>query len=135
MPTNTLFYPKQLEEFNSAVLNYNGHGVTAPIAANTTTDLDLTFADDMIVSAIELIINAPQAGDYMTLKVVHPNGTILNTFVPKWYMGITSFRSFYQVGYPSKLFAGLILRATYTSVTDTAPTFVAVNYSIHKVLF
>jgi hypothetical protein len=135
MPTNTLFNPRQSEEFNSSVLNYNGYGVTEVVSGNTTTNLDLTFADDLIVSAIELIIDDPKAGDYMTLQVVHPTGTVLNTFVPKWIMGISSFRSFYKVGYPAKLFAGLILRASYVSVNSTPPTFVAVNYALHKVLF
>jgi hypothetical protein len=135
MPTGTLFAPKQVDEFNSNVLNYNGFGVSGPITPLNTTNLDSTFADDMIVSSIELVVNDPQNGDYMMLMVVHPNGTVLNTFVPKWYMGITSFRSFYQVGYPSKLFAGLILRAAYVSVNATAPTFVAVNFGIHKILW
>lgn len=136
MPTGTLFAPKQIEEFNSNVLNYNGYGITAPITGLASTNLDLTFADDMVVTSIELVINEPQAGDYMELKVLHSDGvTVLNTFVPKWIMGISSFRSFYQVGYPAKLFAGLILRASYVSVNATAPTFVAVNYGLHKVLW
>ncbi len=135
MPTGTLFTPKQNEEFNANVLNYNGYGVTGPITPLATTDLDLTFADDMIVSSIELIVNDPQNGDYMTLSVVHPAGTVLNTFVPKWIMGISSFRQFYVVGYPAKLIAGLILRSSYVSVTATAPTFVGVNFGLHKVLW
>jgi hypothetical protein len=135
MPTGTLFAPKQLEEFNSSVLNYNGYGVSGPITPLGITNLDLTFADDMIVSGIELIVSDPQSGDYMMLQVVHPNGTVLNTFVPKWFMGITSFRQFYQVGYPSKLVAGLIIRAVYVSMAATAPTFVAVNFGLHKVLW
>lgn len=135
MPTGTLFNPRQADEFNSSVLNYNGYGTTGVIAANATTDLDLTFADDMIVTSIELVIEAPQAGDYMTLSVVHPNTTVLNVFVPKWMMGISSFRKQYHVAYPAKLVAGLILRASYVSVTATAPTHVSVNYGLHKVLW
>lgn len=135
MPTGTLFAPTKVEELNSAVVNYNGYGITGAITPLATTNLDLTFADDMIVTSIELILNDPQNGDYMVLQVVHPNGTILNTFVPKWIMGITSFRSFYKVGYPAKLFAGLILRASYISANATGPTFVAVNFGLHKVLW
>lgn len=50
-------------------------------------------------------------------------------------MGIESFRAFYEIAYPSKLIAGLILRASYVSVNATAPTFVAGNYGLHKVLW
>jgi len=135
VPTNTLFNPKQVDEFNSSVLNYNGYGVEGPITANATTDLDLTFADDMIVTAIELIVVDPSAGDYMTLSVIHPLGTVLNVFVPKWLTGPSSFRTWYQVSYPAKLVAGLILRASYISTTATAPTYVGVNYGLHKVLW
>lgn len=135
MPTGTLFAPTKVEEFNSAVLKYNGYGVTGPITPLATTDLDCSFADDMLVTAIELIVEAPQAGDYMVLSVVHPSGTVLNVFVERWYMGISSFRAFYQIAYPSKLIAGLILRASYVSTNATAPTFVAGNYGLHKVLW
>jgi hypothetical protein len=135
MPTGTLFQPTKIEELNSAVVNYNGYGITGPITPLATTNLDLTFADDMIVTSIELIVNDPQNGDYMVLSVVHPSGVVLNTFVPRWYMGITSFRSFYQIAYPAKLVAGLILRASYVSTNATAPTFVAGNFGLHKVLW
>jgi hypothetical protein len=135
MPTGTLFQPTKVEELNSAVVNYNGYGITGPITPLATTDLDLSFADDMIVTSIELIVNDPQNNDYMVLQVVHPSGTVLNTFVPKWIMGITSFRSFYKVGYPAKLFAGLILRSSYVSTNASAPSFVAVNFGLHKVLW
>lgn len=135
MPTGTLFAPTKVEEFNSSVLKYNGYGVSGPITPLATTNLDCSFADDMMVTSIELIVNDPQSGDYMVLSVVHPNGTVLNVFVERWYMGISSFRSFYQIVYPSKLVAGLILRSAYISVNATAPTFIAANYGLHKVLF
>lgn len=135
MPTGTLFQPTKVEEFNSSVLKYNGYGVTGTITPNATTNLDCSFADDMMVTAIELIVSDPQAGDYMVLSVIHPNGTVLNVFVERWYMGIESFRAFYEIAYPSKLIAGLILRASYVSVNATAPTFVAGNYGLHKVLW
>jgi hypothetical protein len=135
MPTGTLFQPTKVEEFNSSVLKYNGYGVTGAITPLATTDLDCTFADDMLVTAIELVVENPQAGDYMVLSVIHPSGTVLNVFVERWYMGTSSFREFYQIAYPSKLIAGLILRASYVSVNATAPTFVAGNYGLHKVLW
>jgi len=135
MPTGTLFAPTKVEEFNNTNVKYNGYGVTGAITPLATTNLDCTFADDMLVTAIELIVNDPQSGDYMVLSVVHPNGTVLNVFVEKWYVGISSFKQFYQIAYPSKLIAGLILRASYVSTNATAPTFVAGNYGLHKVLW
>lgn len=137
MPTPTSFSPKTIDEFNVQSLNYNGYGVTAVIDANTTTNLDLTFAsDDMMLTSIELVVTDPQPGDYMRLSVVHPILLVeLNVFVPRWYLGTQSFRNFYEVRYPSKLIAGLILRGSYVSVNGVAPTFVAVNYGLHKVLW
>ena len=135
MPTGTLFSPTKVEEFNNTNVKYNGYGVTGPITSLATTNLDCSFADDMLITAIELIVEAPQSGDYMVLSVVHPSGTVLNVFVERWYMGLSSFRSFYQIAYPSKLIAGLILRASYVSTNATAPTFVAGNYGLHKVLW
>lgn len=136
MPTNTVFHPRSLDEFNSSNVNYNGYGVySSTINANAETDIDCSFADDLAVTGIELNIQNPQIGDYMQLMVVHPSGTILNTFVLRWIMGPVSFRTFYQINYPAKLFAGLILRAKYVSVTATAPTFVGINYGLHKILW
>ena len=135
MPSNTTYAPTTQDNFNSGSLNYAGTGSTASITANATTNIDLLMADDMIITGMELVCTAPQAGDYMTLHVVHPTYGEVNQFGFTWYMGTESFRKDYQVRYPAKIYAGMTLRAKYVSVTGTAPTFVAVNYFLHKVLF
>jgi hypothetical protein len=135
MPSNTTFAPRTQEEFNSGALNYAGTGATATIVANATTNIDIVLSDDMIITGLELVVTAPQAGDYMTLHIIHPIAGEVNQFGYSWYMGTESFRANYQVRYPAKIYAGMTLRAKYVSVTAIAPTFVAVNYFLHKVLF
>jgi hypothetical protein len=135
MPSNTSFAPRTQDEFNSGALNYAGTGSTATIVANTTTNIDLLVNDDMIITGVELVVTNPKAGDYMTLHTVHPTYGEVMQFVYTWYLGTESFRKDYQVRYPAKIYAGMSIRAKYVSVNGTAPDFVAVNYSLHKVLY
>lgn len=135
MPSNTTYAPKSQDEFNSGCLNYAATGSTASISPNATTNIDLLLADDMVVTGIELVVTAPQAGDYMSMHVIHPTYGEVNQFGFNWYVGTESFRKDYQVRYPAKIYAGMTLRAKYVSASATAPTFVAVNYFLHKVLF
>lgn len=135
MPSNTTYAPRTQDDFNSGALNYAGTGATASVSPNASTNIDLTLTDDMIVTGVELVVSAPKAGDYMTLHIVHPTYGEINQFGYSWYMGTESFRKDYQVRYPAKVYAGMTIRAKYVSVNSTAPTFVAVNYFLHKVLF
>lgn len=139
MPSGTTFNPLHNDEFNKNALKFDAQGVSTNPTAGTSTNLDLMMTDDCLLNGIELIISGATLGDYVALQVVDTTGafsgvagTIMIQPATNWYVSQTSDTQF-DIVYPAKIYAGLTLRAVYTSTGLTSP-FLAVNYKLHKVL-
>lgn len=146
MPSNTIFAPTGLNQFQSNNVNFLARGVTGTVPAGLIAGIDLKMDDDMLITGCQMSTKGAAFGDYVNLRVVDVDnvmgfgaGAILNQFCDKWYlMGDGSANGtqqiFIQVPYPAKLSAGLYLRADYHS-TGVTTVQVNINYLLHKVLY
>lgn len=134
MPTNTLFDPKNLNEFEKSKLNKDAKGVSVTIPAGTTTNLDMTLAHDYLTTGGSCIVIGAAQGDTVDFQVIHPVYGVVNQFITNWFINpTTSYQEIPTSFYPAKLPTGLILRVVYHSV-GLANVWIAVNYDLEKVL-
>lgn len=142
MPANTTYRPARVLDFEYSKLNYNAQGVKANPTLNETTNIDLYFSDDHLITGFWVVGADVSFGDKIDLQVVDIDnifglgaGTVVNQFATNIYLPSGNFDQQFDVAYPAKIFAGLSLRVVYHSSVSTGntPSF-AVNYKIHKVL-
>lgn len=141
MPSNTTYKPVRVDDFESSKLNYDAYGMSTTVSLGQSGHLDLTLSDDCLLTGAWFITNGGTFGDVVNFQVVDTSGaftgtpgTVLNQFVTNWYVP-PSVDAQFEIAYPAKVYAGLTLRLVYTSVGfGIVGVFVAVNYSLHKVL-
>lgn len=141
MPTGTKFAPSRVDEFEAAKLQFNAQGVKSNPSLNTTTNIDLYFSDDHLITGFWVVCSGANAGDKISLQAVDTDnimgfgaGTVLKTFASNIYLA-ANFDAQFDVAYPAKIYAGLSLRIIYTSTLLIGVTpFFAINYKLHKVL-
>jgi len=137
MPSNTVYNPINVNDFEKSKLNFDAQTTSGTITAGTTQNVDLALTDDCLMTGAWLIVNGGNYGDTAVLQVVDvsglfaPPGTVLNSFA-NWSIPPTVSQTFEMV-YPAKIYAGLTIRIAYTSTGSSNP-FVAINYMLHKVL-
>lgn len=141
MPTNTNFDPRHVGDFDKLKMNFNAQGVKNTISLNTTTNIDLDFTDDHVVTGFWVLGSGVNLGDYIDIQVVDKNnmfglgaGAVIKQFGTNLYMPAT-FDMNVDVAYPAKIYAGLTLRVVYhsTLLIGVAPYF-AINWKVHKIL-
>jgi hypothetical protein len=135
MPSNTVFNPQNLTDFEKSKLNKDAKGVAATMTAGQSTSLDLTITDDVLMAGgTSVLVRGAAQGDKMDFQVVHPVAGVLVQFVTDWYVNPDStLQQTPPSNYPAKLLTGLILRIIYHSVGET-DVWLAVNYNREKVL-
>lgn len=132
MASNTTYNP-DVFPLEQSKLQGNGQGVFASCAANTTTNLDISLADDSIITGLELITAGATPGDYIELKVL-AGANIVGIPVPgPWYVQADGALDF-RLEFPMKLVTGLTLRAIYHATVILVTPRVAINYKLWKVL-
>lgn len=136
----TTYAPKNINDFVSVALSFNGVGLLATPTAQSITNVDYTAPFDILITGAVLMVKNATFGDSITFQVVDVNGiltppdTVLNQFVTNWYLVEDSQKQFeFQVNYPAKIYGNLVLRLIYNSVGEVSPS-LAVNYITHKVL-
>lgn len=132
MATNTVYLPASYPIDASKVQGY-AKGLTQVCGANTTTNIDLTFTDDAIITGAQIITSGMSLGDYLALSVLSGGTTVLNPVPGPWYLPVTNVSDFDFV-MPVKILAGLTLRVSVTTTVLLNTPFVAVNYKLWKVL-
>lgn len=140
MPSNTLYNPINIFDFNKRNLNFAAVGIAGTAVANTTTNIDYKLSDDVLITGAQVLTKENVFGDSISFQVVDvdgvlaPPGTVLNQFVNNWQLRSDSQEQInLSVNYPAKIYAGLYLRLVYHS-TGGVDVPVAINYSLHKVL-
>jgi hypothetical protein len=142
MPIGTKFAPSNSLEYGSKSLNADMRGVLFTATAGTSTSNDLLVSNDSLIDGAILIVIGASLGDTLTAQVVDVDnmlgygaGTVLGQYLTSWYMNPNeSFQLEFTSPYPAKLFGGLYLRMTYTSV-GSSDVSVIINYKLHKVLW
>ncbi len=142
MPSNTVFDPKNSDDFDKQKMNFNSQGVMATCTLNTTTNIDLDFTDDHLVTGFWVIGDNITSGDKVDMQIIDPTNifgfganAVLKQFCTDIYLPTGSFHEQFDVVYPAKIITGLRLRVIYhsTLVIGLQPIF-KVNYKLHKVL-
>lgn len=128
---NSTYSPTKISDFESSKLSFNALGSSFTVAPGTTSNIDLTLTDDMLITGAWLI-SVGAYGDTVTFQVLDPDQNILSQFVTNWAIPAPANMTL-DVPYPAKLPAGIILRLIYSS-TGSTPAFVAINYKLHKIL-
>lgn len=120
--------------------NFAGLGASFTIAANTTSDLEVTLPtgtydfDGVSLTTFPIIY-----GDLGTMKVKDDsNGTysgypnyVLNQFATNWNIDPNKCEK--MMPYPARVYTGMKLCITYTNNSDTEKN-IYMNISLHKVL-
>lgn len=128
----TTTYDPATFSFDSDKISGYGQGVSATCTANTTTNIDLTLNDDVIMTGAVLIVSGATLGDYIDLQVMS-GSTVLATPISTWYIP-TSGVIDYQMVVPKKIVSGLKLRIICHATVVVVTPYVAVNYKLWKVL-
>ena len=141
MPSNTLYNPMSVNDFEKNKISLNIIGIDGNFTGNSISNIDLLLTDDVLVTGASVICKNHVFGDAISLQVVDTNNilgyganTVLNTFANNWIVSDDSQKQIDFVSpYPAKIIAGLTLRVSYTSI-GTNNGQIAVNYILHKVL-
>lgn len=130
---STEYNPPHVNSFTKTALLFNAQGVNTTVTPETSANLDLVLTADHLITGAEVVISGAVNGDYITLQVL-AGETVVNQYATNWYVASGTYNQQYDVCYPAKLYAGLILRLVYNSIGTEVPVFVAINYKLHKVL-
>lgn len=150
MPSNTTFDPQNANDFQKSKLRLNGLSVTGTAAHGESTNIDLLMTDDFLLTDGILFANNSTWGDKIDFQVVAPTGfsnvnvaggytftedTVLLQPLTDWIINPQKIdQSGTMANYPAKIYAGLILRVVYHSISNTTDVGVGINYKLHKVL-
>lgn len=129
--SGTTYNPTTFEFDANQILGY-GQGVSATCAALSTTNIDLTLSDDVIMTGAVLVVGGASLGDYFDLQVL-AGGSVVATPIQNWYLP-TSGEIDYQLVAPKKIVTGLKLRVVVHTTALLVTPFMAVNYKLWKVL-
>jgi hypothetical protein len=130
---NSTFDPVNIYDYQKTKLNKNAQGVQGVVTAGQVGNLDLTLADDHLVTGGALIVSNAALGDKCHFQVLY-NGVVANQYVTDWFMDPSiSTQKTPEVLYPAKIVAGLTLRVVYHSTGQNDVT-VSMNYDLEKVM-
>ena len=126
--TSTTYDVMNMNMVDKKAVNFDGRKVAATVATSSVANLDITLADDELLSGVVLYSPQSCADDEVKLQVL-AGSTLLSQYAD-WYVagGINK-----ELEYPAKILGGLTIRAVYKN-TCTIPVSVKLNYSLHKVL-
>lgn len=128
MATNTKYDVMNMSMIDKKEVLYFGKKTRAVVTAGTTKNIDMVFADDILLTGAKFILTNSHPDDTIKIQIVHPTAGVLNEFID-WYAAELDK----DLPYPAKIPANLTIRVVYQSVGTTDVT-VRVNYSAHKVL-
>lgn len=135
MPTNTLFNPKTLNEFNKDHLEFSGQAIFLICDVSETQSQDLVLSDDYLVTGGDLLVEGGLIDDKIFLQVVHPVAGVIKEFISGFRIASDTIKQLnLQLPYPAKIPAGLSLRCKYISAATGSTRKIAVNFYLHKVL-
>lgn len=138
---STSYAPTNIDEFSSKALNFNGVGIEGVGQAGQTTNIDYQVTDDSFLTGAILLTKTSKFGDNFIFQVIDkdgilaPAGTVLKQFITDWSVSEDVQKQIdMQINYPAKIYAGLYLRFIYKS-SGLIDVKIAINYTLHKILF
>lgn len=135
MAVNTNFNPKTLNEFTKDHLEFAGQAISLDAVESATTEQDLFFTDDVLLTGGELLVEHGSIEDLVYLQVIHPTYGVVKEFIKGFHVAPDSVRqTVLNIQYPSKLSAGLGIRCKYIAASGGITRKVAINIFLHKIL-
>ncbi len=136
MPTNTLYNPTNINDFDKSKLSFSGKALSFTCDASQTSCADLSLTDDYLITGGILLVKGGELNDLIYLQVVHPTLGVVNEFVTGFRIIEDQILQFnLQLNYPAKIFAGLSIRCKYVASDAFESTrSIALNLILHKVL-
>jgi len=136
MPTNTNYDPKKSSDFTKDDLQFSGQAIYFECLENTESFGELTLAEDFLLTGGDLLVENGKIEDKIFLQIIHPTFGVVNEFVSGYrIMSDSVLQTKINSGYPAKLSAGLKIRCKYVAGAGTAARKIAVNLSLHRVMF
>jgi hypothetical protein len=133
--TGSTFDPANRDEYSKYKLEVANLGVKGTCVGTTTSNIDYTLADDMLLVGIQFGVSAADDDDTVDLQVVHPVSGVLKQFVTDWNVFETvQIQMDAESIFPAKVPAGLIIRLVYHCNSEATTTKVKVNLKLHKIL-
>lgn len=135
MPSGTGFNPRNVNDFDKSNLNKNAIGLFQTVDKNTTTNIDYTFTDDMILAGGSILLVKDSVwGDSISLQVLS-GATLLIQFLTNWPIDPQKYVQILpSSNYPAKIITGLTIRAVYSSTGNLIDPQVAVGFNFEKIL-
>jgi hypothetical protein len=131
---NSTYDPSAESEYSKKFLNVDFKGVSGTATAGTSTSIDHTLTDDVLLVGSQVLAAGSVFGDSCDFQVVHPEAGVLKQFVSSWGVSSDNQEKINMNSiFPAKIPAGLILRFVYHS-TGEANVSVLINYKLYKVL-
>lgn len=142
LATNTKYSPEIENQYSSKALSANFRGFSFIANQSAITTFDFENTDDCLLNGAMLFVNGGEFGDKISAQVFDKNNVmgyganiVLNQFITDWCIAPFENKQFdIQSIYPAKIYAGLFIRAIYSSVGTSSPK-VVVNLKLHKVLW
>lgn len=130
--------------FSTPDFQFNGDGILATATKNATTNIDFQIpgapGSAQYINGAVVITKDAVFGDYAAASIIdidnilgYGNNVTLANYVTKWYIN-PSAQSNFETPYAGKLYAGLYIRVTYTSVGAVTDPQIAINYKLHTPL-
>lgn len=134
MPTNTEFNPRKNSDFNKDDMEFNGSSIYFSCEPSATSYGEINLSDDHIVNGGTLIVEGGDIEDRVSFQIVHPLAGVIKQFVTDYGVASDKFEMNLEIGYPSKVPAGLKIRISYTASSKTGTRKILSNLLLHKIL-
>lgn len=128
----------QTTPFSSNSVEFNGEGIFEVITKDTTEDVDFKVTYTALLNGGVLQAENAVAGDYFVAQVIdkdgvyYPAGTVLKTWIPKWYALVDNMKMDLTTPQAGNIPANVYLRIKYTSTGTSTDVNLIINYKLNK---
>lgn len=130
--------------FATGDFDFAGDGVLASVPKGTLANIDYkilssAFPNGVYLNGGEMMTQNAVLGDWIDVAIVdkdsvtYPAGTILKTYIRKWYVDPVKSLSV-KTPYAGLIPASMYIRIRYTSVGTVLDPQVAINYFLHRAI-
>lgn len=130
--------------FSTPDFQFNGEGILVTATKNTSTNVDFQIpgaaGSFCYINGAIVITKDAVFGDYAAASIIDKDNILgyganvtLANYVTKWYINPAT-QSNFETPYAGKLYAGLYIRVSYTSVGLIVDPQIAINYKLHTPL-
>jgi hypothetical protein len=141
LPMANTVNPLTVDPIAGSTVILDGDAVSGSIPKGSAVDIDFgPIGEQRLLKGGHLITDKSVMGDWVKFQVIDIDdvlgqgaGFVVATFIKKWFVPPTGMIQF-ETPQASKIFAGLYIRCTYTSVGTVNNVTAGINYLLLKQL-